>query len=324
MNHGRQLRLFLADGTGSGPRFYEILPRTIQALCIPATRIKELISGEWQSVQKSGVYLVHGTTENAEERLYIGKGDNVASRVQGHPDLLKFDVTTLLLFTSKDDNLQGGQIAWLEATLIRAARDAKRVSVANIQTPSVPNLSKPELAPIHEFFEDLILIAQTAGFDYFSKPKKSPPSGNTSNGGSDSAQPTSPEFTLTQLSKKLVAKGYLSDEGFVVKAGSDASTITSEGFSGGYAALRQQLIAQEVLITKPSNPELFTFAVDYVFTAPSAASSVILGRSSSGNFEWNFNNQSLGEYLKALSQPATEASPLGNDPTHSLPLFASH
>jgi hypothetical protein len=35
MNHGRQLRLFLSDGTSSGPRFYEIVNRTIQSLGIP-------------------------------------------------------------------------------------------------------------------------------------------------------------------------------------------------------------------------------------------------------------------------------------------------
>ena len=55
MNHGRQLRLFLADGTSSGPRFYEIVNRTIQSLGIPATRIKELVSTDWPEFQKPGV-----------------------------------------------------------------------------------------------------------------------------------------------------------------------------------------------------------------------------------------------------------------------------
>lgn len=320
MNHGRQLRLFLADGTSSGPRFYEIVNRTIQALCIPATRIKELMSSEWAGIQKSGVYLVHGTTENAEEMLYIGKGDNAASRVQGHPDLLKFDVTTLLLFTSKDENLQAGQIGWLEATLIRAAREAKRISVTNIQTPALHSLSMAEIATVQEFFEDLILIAQTAGFDYFSKPKKSPLASVAPGGVAGTTPTNSPEFNLTQAVTNLHAVGYLSDEGFVVKAGSNARAKAAEKFSGGYAALRQHLIAQEVLIPKPGSAELLTFAVDYVFTAPSAASSVILGSSSSGNVAWSANNQPLGDYLKSLSQPATEAPPS----TGNLPLFASH
>lgn len=308
MNQGRQLRLFLAEGTSSGPRFYEIVNRTIQALCIPATRIKELMSSEWPGFQKSGVYLVHGATENAEERLYIGKGENVASRVQAHPEKLDFEVTSLLLFSSKDENLQAGQISWLEATLIRAARDAKRISVANIQTPSVPPLSKPELAPVQEFFEDLTLIAQTAGFDFFSKPKKSLPVSIAANGGTDTTPTSSPEFMLTQAVTNLHAMGYLSDEGFVVKAGSDARAKTAEKFSGGYAALRQQLIAQEVLVPKPGSAGLLTFAVDYVFTAPSAASSVILGSSSSGNVAWSANNQQLGDYLKSLSLQVTETA----------------
>ncbi|MCF7732432.1 MAG: hypothetical protein K9N23_12120 [Akkermansiaceae bacterium] len=129
MNHGRQLRLFLADGTSSGPRFYEIVNRTIQALCIPATRIKELTSTDWPEIQKSGVYLVHGTTENAEERLYIGKGENVASRVQVHPEKLDFDVLSLILFTSKDENLNASQVGWLESNPISAAKEANPITV---------------------------------------------------------------------------------------------------------------------------------------------------------------------------------------------------
>ena len=36
--------MFLADGTSSGPRFIEILNRTIQALGLPANRIQEAVS----------------------------------------------------------------------------------------------------------------------------------------------------------------------------------------------------------------------------------------------------------------------------------------
>lgn len=296
MNHGRQLRLFLADGTGSGPRFYEIVNRTIQSIAIPATRIKDLISDDWPEVQRPGVYLVHGVTETAEERLYIGKGENVAGRVQVHPEKLDFDVTTLILFTSKDENLNASQVGWLESVLITAAKEAKRIPIANKNVPTTPTLPKAELATVREFLEDLKLIAETASFDYFKQPK----SANNKN-----KSISGPKFELRQKSKGLVAIGFSSDEGFIVKAGSDASVkVNEKSLSDGYSSLRDKLISQEVLVPKPDASELLVFAVDYAFTAPSAAAAVIMGNNASGNAVWKTEtDQTLGEYL--LQQQAS-------------------
>lgn len=300
MNHGRQLRLFLADGTSSGPRFYEIVNRTIQSLGIPATRIKELTSTAWPEIQKPGVYLVYGTTQNAEERLYIGKGENIAARVQAHPEKLDFDVTTLLLFTSKDENLNASQVGWLESRLVNAAKGAKRIVVANKQEPSVPQLSKPEAATIQEFLEDLLLIAQTAGFDYFTPPKK--PLAQARKKAND-------VFILNQPQKGVAATGYPSDEGFVVKAGSDAYSETNEkSINPGYAALREKLKDQGVLVPKPGSPKLLRFEVDYPFSAPSAAAAVVIGNNASGNQVWKTaDGKTLGEILE--SQGAPDSAP---------------
>lgn len=301
MNHGRQLRLFLADGTGSGPRFYEIVNRTIQSLAIPATRIKELISSDWPEVQKSGVYLVYGSTEAAEERLYIGKGENVASRVQTHPEKLEFDVTSLLLFTSKDENLNASQVGWLESRLVSAAQSAKRITVVNKQSPKVPALPKAELATIQEFLEDLKLIAQTAGFDYFSSPKS---------GSEKTASAKSIKFYLRQKAKHLTATGFPSDEGFVVEKGSDAVTSINKGFKGGYPALRQKLINQGVIAPKPGQSDLLAFVVDYAFSSPSAAAAVIVGNNMAGPSVWKTSSgQTLGDYLNKQKPDESSISP---------------
>ena len=45
MTHGKQLRLFLPDGTPSGPRYYELVNWTGQAVVMPESRIKELVTG---------------------------------------------------------------------------------------------------------------------------------------------------------------------------------------------------------------------------------------------------------------------------------------
>ena len=300
MPHGRHLRLFLSDGTGSGPRFYEIVNRTIQALGIPAVRIKEANSPDWPEFQKPGVYMVFGLTEDGEERLYIGRGENVAARVQVHPEERPFEVTRLILFSSKDENLNASQVGWLESQMIQAVKSAKRIVTTNGNCPSVPSIAKAELATVSEFFEDLKLIAQTAGYDYFEKPKVTTP---VETGGSDSTHFESiPEFVFQIPSRSIAARGRPSDDGFVVFEGTTASTTASEGMSVGYKKLRDQLMEQGVLIPSPTNSDLLVFGQDFAFSAPSAAASVVAGTARSGHEAWKTEgNISLGEYLSSLT-----------------------
>lgn len=299
MNYGRQLRLFLADGTSSGPRFYEIVNRTIQALGIPAIRIKELVSDEWPDFQKPGVYLVLGSTEDGKDTLYVGKGENVGKRVQGHPDNLEFEVTSLLLFSSKDENLNASQVGWLESKLIAASSAAKRITIANIQNPEPPVLSKAELATVSEFFDDLILIAQTAGFDLFTPPKTVTLVG----GGGVVNKGEAKEFILQQPTKNITARGYLSDDGFVVRATSEASATPNESLQPGYAELRKKLIDQGVLVKDLNDNSKLRFAVDYAFTAPSPAAAIVVGNNYSGTKNWKTQEGTeLGEYIESMTK----------------------
>jgi len=309
MPHGRQLRLFLVDGTSSGPRFYEIVNRTIQAVGIPAIRIKDLVSEDWPEFQKPGVYLVHGSTEEGIEMLYVGKGENVGKRVQGHPDKLDFEVTTLLLFSSKDENLNASQVGWLESKLISAVTAAKRIKLANVQQPEPPLLPRAELATVSEFFEDLILIAQTGGYDFFSQPKIKAAAPVNPAGAQPLPAPEGSEpviFQLYQPQKNIRGQLYISDEGFVVKAGSDVNPTINESFTGSYSEIRQRLIDQGVIAPRPGDPSKLHFTIDYAFTAPSPAAAVIVGNNFSGTKNWKTSDgTTLGDYLDSLtkSQP---------------------
>jgi hypothetical protein len=306
MPHGRQLRLFLVDGTSSGPRFYEIVNRTIQAVGIPAIRIKDLVSEDWPEFQKPGVYLVHGTTEEGIEMLYVGKGENVGKRVQGHPDKLDFEVATLLLFSSKDENLNASQVGWLESKLISAVAAAKRIKLANVQQPEPPLLPRAELATVSEFFEDLILIAQTGGYDFFSQPKTKPAAPTNSACPQPRPAPEGSEpviFHLYQPQKNIRGQLYISDEGFVVKAGSDVNPIINESFTGSYSEIRQRLIDQGVIAPRPGDPSKLHFTIDYAFSAPSPAAAVIVGNNFSGTKNWKTSDgTTLGDYLDSLTK----------------------
>jgi len=256
---------------------------------------------EWPECQRRGVYLVLGSTEEGLRKLYIGKAENIAKRVQVHPEKLDFEVETLLLISNKDENLNSGQVSWLESHLISEAQASKRIVLQNVQNPDKPTLAKSELATVSEFVEDLILIAQTAGFDFFVPPKTKtaaiatdPPAHTDTN--------INPEFILSQPNKGITARGFISDEGFVVKEGSDASGQANESLTGSYLNLRSNLIEQGVLIEKENDSGKLTFTTDYAFNAPSPAASVIVGNNYSGNQNWKTeSDQTLGNYLDSLT-----------------------
>jgi Domain of unknown function (DUF4357) len=295
MNHGKQLRLFLPDGTPSGPRYYELVNWTGQAVVMPVSRIKELVTGAWPEFDRPGVYMVRGESEDGHARLYIGESENVAKRVQGHPASLGFEVTELLLFSSKDDNLTKSHVLWLESALIELATNAKRISLRNGTAPLAKALSKAEQATMVEFLEHLGLVAQTAGFGYFTKAKV------RNAGPIPSAQ-----FSLYKVKQGLKAQAVQSDEGFVVLAGSRGSGFSTEALGKGYAMQREELIEQGVMKLESDGNYLFT--VDAAFSSPSAAASIIAGYPSSGPQSWVDQN---GLSLKRLLEMEKQVMSIG-------------
>lgn len=309
MPHGRQLRIFLADGTSSGPKLFEIFNRTIQALGLPANRLADAATEDWPEFQKPGVYLIRGNSEEGVQKMYIGKAENVAQRLQAHPGKLPLEIVSVLLFVGEDANLNGSQVAWLESSLIRAMRESKRISLANVQTPELPSLSKPEQATAVEFFEDLRLIAQTGGFDYF------PTTGTDFPAPAQADTTPSPPvgqrviFYLKQPQKDITAYAFRSDNGFVVRKNSEANAVPTPGFDSQYVELRENLIQQKVLIPKSDKPNKLIFAIDYAFTSPTPAASVIMGNRVSGLRHWRVSeSQTLGEYEQALAAANAEKS----------------
>ena len=84
-------------------------------------------------------------------------------------------------------------------------------------------------------------------------------------------------------SNELNATMVESDDGFVVRAGSEAASTTSKSIALGWLNIRKKLIDAGVL--KQVGDRL-VFSDDTTFSSPSAASSVILGRQAPGPITW--------------------------------------
>lgn len=293
MTHGKQLRLFLPDGTSSGPRYYELVNWTGQALQIPLNRIKDLVSGDWPEFQSPGVYLVRGQSEEGHPRLYIGESEDVAKRVQAHPSGLGFEISDILLFSSKDQNLSKSHVLWLEIQLIQRIKKAKRITLSNTKQPPLKELSRAEEATMKEFISNLELVAQTAGFAYFTKVISK-----------SNRKKTTLYLSMPQVGVKATATR--TDEGFLVLAGSEASENVSSALSKGYASQREELIDKGVLEDAKDGKLVFT--ADCAFASPSAAAATIAGGPRSGPENWkDESGTSLKDLIKAEEAATPEA-----------------
>jgi hypothetical protein len=105
---------------------------------------------------------------------------------------------------------------------------------------------------------------------------------------------------LTCRGKGVSAHGYEATQGFVVQAGSLAvgATVPSmQQHVRGMFDIREALIENGVL---QRDGDHFCFTQDYVFSSPSTAAAVVLGRSANGRVEWKDDKGRALKELQAL------------------------
>ncbi|MFK3975886.1 GIY-YIG nuclease family protein [Shewanella vesiculosa] len=124
MSKGRQIKIYLADGSVTGIRHAEIMGWTGQALTVPRSKVKEL--SEWEESLKPGVYFLFGVDEETgNDAVYIGEAEQVASRIQQHLSGKDF-WNEVVCFTNKDENLTKAHVKYLESRLVALTNQANR------------------------------------------------------------------------------------------------------------------------------------------------------------------------------------------------------
>lgn len=235
--------------------------------------------------QKPGVYVLTGPSGTAELPLaYIGEGDPVRIRLEDHHAKKDF-WNVAYFFTSKDAHLNKAHIEHLEHRLIALARNARRCTLDNINTPTAPSLSEPELAYVETFLDEALLCFPVLGVSIFEKP----------------AFEEKARQLLILTNKGIYAEGYESEDGFVVKKGSTVVVETVPSAHAFTISLRQEL--QKSGILKQRNAQFLEFEEDYEFSSPSTAAAVLVGASANGRDFWKTQE---GISLKELQAKAED------------------
>lgn len=277
------LRIFVADGDPDGLRLVERSNWVGKAIVFPRALLPKI--KQRAELNQTGVYLLLGPREDGEgEMLYIGEGDPVRPRLESHYAQKDF-WNRAVCFVAAPGQLNKAHVQFLEANLVRLAKAAKRLPLDNANHPAEPSLSEADCADMQVFLENMLGMLPVLGIHAF-----------------EQAVPmaaTVAHTVLTCRGKGVTASGYEATQGFVVRSGSQAvgeSVPSMQQHVRGMFDLRQELIGNGVLQREGDH---FLYAQDYVFSSPSTAAAVVLGRSANGRIEWK---DAGGRTLKALQE----------------------
>jgi hypothetical protein len=277
------IRIFVPGGDPDGLRLVEKSNWTGVGVVFNRTNFKQVVGRP--EFERTGVYvLVGGSEDSALPMIYVGEGDPVKERLTQHQQKKDF-WDWAVFFVTKDNSLNKAHVQHLEARLHDLAKGAKQCNLDNAQTPAPPTLSEAERADVESFLLDVLSICPLLGLAVFEKAEPA-------RRGSDSI--------LLHISARGVrATGYEDPRGFVVCKGSEFSGDETPSSQVYLRTLRKDLISTGVVSEQSGR---FTFTQDHVFTSPSTASGVVLGRNSNGRETWKTED---GRTLKQVQASAT-------------------
>ena len=159
------LRIFVADGDPDGLRIVDRTNWNGKALVFPRAAWAQPSVATRPELQQTGVYLLLGPREDGEgDRLYIGEGDPIKPRLASHHSgsAQKDFWTRAICFVSMGQALNKAHVQFLEANLIRLAKQAKRVplDVENKKNESEPTLSEADRADMQVFLAHMLAKRQ--------------------------------------------------------------------------------------------------------------------------------------------------------------------
>ena len=305
---GKSVRLFLAEGTASGLTTAEIMNWTGHVLAGSRSGLPAFMKRP--ELVRTGVYFLSGPDPADPDtlQLYIGESDNVKNRLTQHnnsKDTSKDFWERTCVVTSKDQNITKAHARYLEARLIAIANAVDIAKVANGTAPSLPELPEADTADMEFFVEQVRLILPVLGFDFL-RQHKAIPRTITDAADAPTDSEVAPLFRLVMERRGIDASAREIDGEFVVLAGSDVATKWSgKDLDYTYAKLHAKLIESKKLV-QGGNGHL-RFSEDVPFRSPSAASSVVLGRTDNGRASWKVSDSNL-TYADWHSRKVSEAA----------------
>ena len=267
MRFGKTIKIFLIDGDPNGRMSCELSNWSGKAYKIPRIKIKDC--SDRADLISTAVYLLFGKDDEGKDQVYIGEAESILKRLSQHLTQKDF-WNEAIVFLSKDDNLNKAHIKYLENRLFDLARITNRYKIENSITPTQSSISESDKAEMEEFIENIKMMVNTLGHKVFEEKREF------------KAKRKQESFFIKAV-RGADGQGEPTSEGFLVLKGSKAAGTITPSFSASLSQLREKLIDDGILKNKD---EYLEFVEDNIFSSPSTAAAIVMGRAANGLIEW--------------------------------------
>ncbi|MBQ7573081.1 MAG: GIY-YIG nuclease family protein [Clostridia bacterium] len=265
MNFSEVITTLIFDGNPNGMIMCELSNWIGRVYKISRTELNKF--SERDDAESTGVYYLFGKNEYNEETIYIGEAENILTRLKQHLDKDYWNECVVVI--SKDNILNKAHIKYMENKFYCMATEASRSNILNSNTPTCSTVSESDEAMLAKFINNTKLLVNTLGYKVFDSIEDS--------AVNDARMQT--KFYI-KAARGADAVGSIVSDGFVVYENSKIANSATPSMADSLKKLRLTLIDKKII-----NSE-FKFTKDYVFTSPSLAAAVVMGRNANGRTEW--------------------------------------
>lgn len=268
MAFSKTIQMYIFDGNPNGRIMCELSNWNGRVYKISRNEISEF--SQRDDADNTGVYFLFGKNEDNDDVVYIGEAEKIATRLKQHLKERESEYwNDCVVVISKDDLLNKAHAKYLENRFYLLAQNAGRSIVINSTVPTRSSISEYDEAMLEEFISNAKLLVNTLGYKVFDTIEDTAVK-------HDNEQP----YFFIKAAKGADAKGLIVSDGFAVMKGSSVASSTTPSMKRSLIKLRASLIEKGII------GQDFKLTRDYIFTSPSLAASVVMGRNANGRTEW--------------------------------------
>ncbi|MFR2509347.1 GIY-YIG nuclease family protein [Odoribacter laneus] len=283
MAYPQTIQIFLPDGNPRGIKIAEITNRTIKAILFPRNQFEAIL--QRPELANVGFYFLFGVADNGHEMAYIGEAEDCAERLKQHQRNKDFWNYAVVII-SQTHAFTKTHVKYLEYVAIKKASETGRYDLDNSAIPNRPHITESMEADAEDCFEIAKVLLSTLGFPLFDSVARE-------------VVASTPVDVYKLKGNGVEAEGSLVDDGFVVFKDSKVKATTVPSCHDYLINMRNELIQSGILTL---DGEAYRFTEDYIFSSPSTAGGVILGRSTNGWTKWRtVNGKTLDEMKRQVN-----------------------
>lgn len=274
MSFSKTIQMYIFDGNPNGRIMCELSNWNGRVYKISRNELLQFSQRE--DAQNTGVYFLFGKDDENNDTVYIGEAEKMIVRLKQHLKDSEY-WNDCIAVISKDNLLNKAHVKYLENAFYMLAQKSGRYNILNSTVPTCSSVSEYDEAMLQEFISNAKLLVNTLGYKAFDTIDDS-----------NVNQRDEAEYFYIKAARGANAKGLIVSDGFAVMKGSIIASSNVPSMSESLKNRRNSLIKKGII------NENFEFTKDYIFTSPSLAASIVMGRSANGLTEWkNDKNKSI-------------------------------